>query len=113
MSRNIPPSVVYPSPNEWPVTYRAITGITRSKNAIITSIAHGFTSADIPSTALDFTQVKGMFQINGKVAYIKSIVDADNFIIDLDTSQFYDYTSGGYANIMAGISPYDPYSNIA
>lgn len=113
MSRSIPPSVVFPSPNEWPITYRAITGISREVQAIVTAPDHGFTSADIPYTTLDFTQVKGMQEINGKFAPITEIIDTDNFYINLNTSSFHAYTTGGFANIMAGISPYDPYSNIA
>lgn len=113
MSRVIPPSVVFPSPNEWPVTYRAITGITRSLQATITSPDHGFTDADIPVTQVDFSQVKGMQQINGQFAFITSIVDADNFTIALDTTQFHAYTLGGFVNINAGNSPDDPFTNVA
>lgn len=113
MTRVIPPSVVYPSPNEWPVTYRAITGISRAVQAVITAVDHGFTSADIPITVVDFTQVKGMQEINGQFAPITSIIDDNNFTIDLDTSRFHAYTTGGFVNIQSGNSPYDPFTNIA
>lgn len=113
MGRQIPPSVVFPSPNEWPITYRAITGITKANQATITSIAHGLTSADIPFTVVDFTQVKGMQEINSKFAPVTSIVDVNNFTVNLNTSQFHTYTSGGFVNIVSGISPFDPYTNIA
>lgn len=113
MSRVIPPSVVFPSPNEWPVTYRSITGITKSTNPTITAPNHGFTSSDIPVTQVDFSQVKGMQEINGKFGFITSVIDTDNFTVAVDTSQFHAYTSGGYVNINAGNSPYDPLTNIA
>jgi hypothetical protein len=95
------------------VTYRAITGITKAVQAQITAPNHGFTSSDIPVTQVDFSQVKGMSQINGKFAFITKIVDDNNFLIALNTSQFSSYTSGGFCNINAGNSPYDPFSNIA
>lgn len=81
--------------------------------AIVTAVDHGFTSADIPVTEVDFTQVKGMQEINGKFAFITSIVDVNNFTIALDTTRFHTYTSGGFVNIVAGNSPYDPFTNIA
>ena len=113
MGRVIPPSVVPPSPNEWPVTYRVITGITRAAQATITSLDHGFTSSDIPVTQVDFSQVHGMQEINGKFAFITNIIDEDNFTVALNTSNFHAYISGGFANILAGNSPYDPLTNIA
>ncbi len=105
--------VTFPSPNEWPVTYRAITGITKSVQAVVTSIDHGFTNAnDANITQLDFTQVRGMHEINGKFGYITNVIDQDNFQIALNTSSFSTYRSGGFANINAGNSPYDPFTNL-
>lgn len=105
--------VVYPSPNEWPVTYRAITGITRALQAVVTAPDHGFTSSDIPETVVDFTQVKGMQQINGQFAPLVEVLDTDNFTIALNTSAYHAYTEGGFVNIISGFSPYDPFTNIA
>jgi len=113
MSRVIPPSVTFPSPNEWPITYRAITGITNSKNPKITAPNHGFTTSDINIVQVDFSQVKGMQEINGKFGYITSIIDTNNFTIALDTSFFHPYASGGFVNINGGNSPDDPFTNIA
>ena len=114
MSRSIPPSVVPPSPNEWPVTYRVVTGITRGTQAVIQSPNHGFTNAsDVGITQLDFSQVKGMQEINGKFGYITNVINSNFFQIGIDTSFFKPYTSGGFCNINAGNSPYDPFQNIA
>ena len=113
MSRVIPPSVTYPSPNEWPITYRAITGITNSNQPTITAPDHGFTTSDINIVQVDFSQVKGMQEINGKFGFITGIIDDDNFTIALDTTGFHSYTTGGFANINAGTSPEDPFTNIA
>jgi hypothetical protein len=105
--------VTFPSPNEFPVTYRAITGITRSLQATITAPNHGITISSTASTPkVDFSQVKGMFQINGQFGFVTSIVDADNFTVALNTLQYSAYISGGYANITGGIAPYDPFENI-
>lgn len=117
-----PPSVTYPSPNEWPNTIRNISGISKSAQAQITSVAHGFTSADVNITSVDFLQVHGMIQINGLPGLILSVVDADNFIVNINTSNFNTYTTGGYANILTGIPPIEtvgqqtfntPFQNIA
>jgi len=105
--------VTYPSPNEFPVTYRAITGITKGITTKVTVPNHGFTNAnDQNITQLDFTQVKGMTQINGKFGYILNVIDINNLLIGLDSSTFQTYTSGGNVNINGGNAPYDPFENI-
>lgn len=111
----IPPGnggVVYPSPNEWPVTYKVITGITNGLQAVITAMNHGFTNSDIPVTQVDFSQVKGMQEINGKFGFITRIIDANNFQVDIDTTKFHAYQSGGFVNVNAGNPPYDPFQNL-
>ena len=104
--------VTYPSPNEWPTTVHAITGITRAGSAVVTSPGHGITIAANQSTPrVDFTQVKGMFQINGQFAYVTTVIDANNIQIGLDTSQYYPYSSGGFLNVIVAPSPIDPLTN--
>jgi len=112
-SNAVPPSVTYPSPNEWPNTIRNITGITRDAQAVVTSPSHGFTSRDQGQTVVDFLQVKGMIQINGLPGTIQTVIDNDHFTVNINSTQFYNYVGGGYANIVAGWPPYDPYTNIA
>lgn len=111
----IPPGnggVVYPSPNEWPITYHAITGINRAGQATVTAPGHGITiSANQSTPKVDFTQVRGMYQINGKFAFVTFVIDADNIIVDLDTSQFSSYTSGGFLNVTVSPIPIDPLTN--
>lgn len=112
---NVPPGnggVTYPSPNEWPVTVHAITGITNATQAKITAPGHGLTNSSSQSTPrVDFTQVKGMFQINGQFAFVTNVIDANNFLIALDTSQYYSYTSGGFVNVIIAPTPIDPFQN--
>lgn len=122
MSNAIPPSVTPPSPNEWPETIRNITNITKARQAVITCPSHGFTSQDVGVTTVDFLQVKGMMQINGLPGLIQRVIDSNNFSVNVDTSQFFSYTSGGYANIVSGTPPVEtsgfqvfntPFQNIA
>ncbi len=117
-----PPSVTYPSPNEWPDTIRDISGITKAAQAKITSTAHGFTSADVDITEVGFTQIHGMIQMNGLTGLILSVDDVDHFTVNINSSNFFTYTSGGYANILTGIPPVEtqgqqtfntPFQNIA
>lgn len=104
--------VTYPSPNEWPVTVHDITGITRSPQPTVTSPGHGITlSSGDPIPVVDFTQVKGMFQINGKSAFVTSVIDSSNFTIALDTSQYSAYISGGFVNVIVSPAPINPLTN--
>jgi len=111
----IPPGnggVTYPSPNEWPVTVHAITAITNAVQAVVTAPNHGITMSANQSTPLvDFTQVKGMYQINGKSAYVTAVIDANNVQIALNTSPYGSYTSGGYLNVLVGPPPIEPFQN--
>lgn len=113
MASPLPPSVTPPSPNEWPNTIREVTGITNAAQAQITSVGHGFTSADVGNTIVMFTRVRGMLQINGLPGKILGVDDADHFTVDVNTTRFFTYIGGGYANIIAGLPPYDPFQNIA
>jgi hypothetical protein len=106
--------VVYPSPNEWPITVFSITGITNSSNAVVTAPGHGITlSATASTPKVDFTQVQGMQQINGQFAFVTSVIDANTIAVALDTSRYYPYTSGGFLNVTGGSAPNDPLENIA
>lgn len=122
MSNAIPPSVTYPSPNEWQNTIRDITGISKDRQVTVTSVGHGFTSEDIGITSVGFTEVRGMIQINGLNGIIQSVIDADHFTVNIDTSQFFTYTTGGYISIITGTPPIEtvgfqtfntPFQNIA
>lgn len=107
--------VTYPSPNEWPVTVHAITNITRARYAVITSPNHGIT-LDPPNQSIpkvDFTQVKGMREINGQFAFVVEVIDVNNITVALDTSLYSPYVSGGFLNITGGSPPIDPLENIA
>jgi hypothetical protein len=124
MSSNaVPPSVTPPSPDEWPQNLvKPITGITRDSQAKVTSATHGFTSADVGVTFIGFKQVLGMNQINGLNALIQSVVDSNNFTVNINTTNFYNYSSGGVVIVDSGEPPVEtsgfqtfntPFQNIA
>jgi len=95
-SNAIPPSVTPPSPFEFPETVLPITGIARnSPYTTITSPSHGLTADCAGTTFVFFKQVGGMRQINGLNALILTIPDANTFTVNIDSTNFYNYTSGG------------------
>ncbi len=78
--------VTYPSPNEWPITVFAITAITNAVQAQVTAPNHGITlSANQSTPKVDFTQVVGMYQINGQFGFVTQVIDANNIVVALNT----------------------------
>jgi hypothetical protein len=123
MSSNaVPPSVTPPSPYEWPETVMPLTNITNDSQATITCPSHGFGSSDINQTSVMFLQVKGMIQINGLPGVVQSIIDDNNFVVNINTTNFYLYRSDGVINVLTGQPPIEtigfqtfntPFQNIA
>lgn len=113
--KNIPPGnggVIFPSPIEWPVTSIAVTGITNAVTPTVTAPNHGFTQSGVPQYQVDFSQVKGMSEINGKFGYIVNVLNVNQFTIALNTTNFSAYRSGGFVNILASSgAPTDPFTN--
>jgi hypothetical protein len=121
-SNAVPPSVTPPSPNEYPNTIKSITGVTNATQAKITCPSHGFTNADVGLTFVMPLQVKGMLPINGVSGLIQSIVDVDHFTVNIDTTFFPIYRSGGVISILTSEPPVEqqgfqifnrPFQNIA
>lgn len=121
-SNAVPPSVTPPSPNEWPQTIKSITGITSASQAQVTCPSHGFTSADVGLTSVMFLQVIGMLPINGLPGVIQSVEDVDHFTVNINTTFFPIYRSGGVISILTGQPPVEtvgfqtfntPFQNIA
>jgi hypothetical protein len=104
-SNAVPPSVTPPSPFEWPETVRTITNITNAAQAEVTSALHGFTSADVGITSIMFKQVLGMIQINGQPGVVQAIIDDNNFTVNINSTNYFTYTSGGVYIIDTGIPP--------
>jgi len=106
--------VTYPSPNEWPVTYHAISNITKGLTTQVTAANHGITlSATASTPVVDFSQVAGMQEINGQFGYVVSVPDENNVVVAINSVNFHPYTSGGYLNVTGGSTPIDPLTNIA
>jgi hypothetical protein len=103
MLRQVPPSVVYPSPNEWPSTIVSLTNISKDAQAQVTAPNHGFTSQDQGITTVNFQQVRGMTQINALPGLIQQVIDSDNFTVNVNSTQFFPYSSGGIVNVVNGI----------
>lgn len=121
-SNAVPPSVTPPSPNEWPNTIRTLTGITNDSQATVTCPDHGFTSADQGQTFVMFLQVVGMLPINGVSGIIQQVVDDNTFTVNVNTTNFPIYRSGGVISILTGQPPVErsgfqyfntPFQNIA
>lgn len=122
-SNAVAPSVTPPSPNEWPQDLiKTISGITRARQAVITADNHGLTSTSNGMTFVCFKQVQGMLQINGQNALIQEVLDSDHFSVNIDSTNFYNYVSGGVAIVDSGLPPTQsqgfqifntPYQNVA
>lgn len=70
---------------------KVTTAITKAVNAQITCAGHGYTAG----MRLFVNSVVGMTQINGKYVTVVNVVNANNFTIDLDTTSYTAYASGG------------------
>ena len=105
-SNAVPPSVTPPSPNEWPQNLvKTISGITNASIATVTCVGHGFTSVDAQQTFICFKQVAGMLPINGMNALIESVVDSNNFTVNVDTTNFPVYRGDGVIIVDTSLPP--------
>src|SRR5574337_49407 len=73
-------------------TTKAITAITKASNAQITATGHGYSVGDLLYIS---TAVGGMVEIQGTFCRVVSVVDANNVTVDIASTSFTTYTSGG------------------
>lgn len=111
-----PDSLLY-VPNQAPYTTNfstnlVITGISKAANASITA-THSFTSADIGVTVVTFHNVVGMTQINGLSGVIQSVTSTTSFTVNIDSTNFSTYVSGGIANVITGAPANTLYGNVS
>lgn len=85
-------------------TSLTITGISKAANASITA-THAFTSADIGVTTVTIHNVVGMNQINTLSGVIQTVTSTTSFTVNINSTNFSTYTSGGVANIITGVPP--------
>lgn len=84
-------------------TPKTITAITIAATAQVTVAGHGF----VIGNPIYFDGVLGMHQINGLEGSVASVVDANNFTVNINTTTFSAYTAGGTAaKIVQIASPY-------
>ena len=85
-------------------TNLTITGISKAANASITA-THAFTSADIGVTTVTFHGINGMVQMNTLTGVIQSVTSTTSFTVNINSTNFTTWTSGGIANIITGVPP--------
>lgn len=81
-----------------------ITGISKAANASITA-THAFTSADVGVTTVTFHNIVGMTQMNTLSGIIQSVTSTTSFTVNINSTNFTTYVSGGIANIITGVPP--------
>ena len=62
----------------------AISGITRAVNAQVTIAYHGYVAGD----DIYFQGITGMTEINGKTGRVLTVIDANSFTVDINTSGY-------------------------
>jgi len=75
------------------ISSKAITGISKAALAVVTCVGHGFTAG----TVVYFSGVGGMTQINGLLGTVQAAPPADSFTVNINSTAFTTYTSGGTA----------------
>ena len=85
----------------YPPSNLTVTGISQAAQATVTA-ANSFTAADYGVTVVTFHNVVGMTQINTLSGVVQSATGA-NFVVNINTTGFTAYASGGIANIITGI----------
>lgn len=79
------------------VNSKSITGITKAASAVVTVGTHTFVEGDV----VEFASVAGMTQINGLTGTVTAI-GATTITVNINSSGFSTYTSGGTASLLAG-----------
>ncbi len=85
-------------------TNLTITGISKAANASITA-THAFTSADVGVTTVTFHGINGMTQMNTLSGVIQSVTSTTSFTVNINSTNFSTWTSGGIANVITGVPP--------
>ena len=93
--------LITPAGTEFPASNLTITGISQASQAVFTA-TNSFTSNDYGVTVVTFHNVVGMTQINTLSGVVQSATGS-NFVVNINTTSFSAYVSGGVANIITGI----------
>ena len=92
----LPPSAVS--------TNLTVTGVSKAANASITA-THAFTAADIGVTWVTFHNIVGMTQMNTLSGLITGVTATTSFTVNINSTGFTTYASGGLANVITGTPP--------
>jgi len=98
-----------PDSGLWIETNLSITGISNAAQAVVQA-TNSFTSADYGVTVVTFSGVQGMPQINTLRGTVIASTGS-SFTVNINTTAFSTYVTGGIANIITGIPAYTLYSN--
>lgn len=109
-----PDSLLY-VPNQAPYTTNlstnlTITNISQAANASITA-THSFTSADVGVTVVTFHGILGMTQMNTLSGVVQSVTSTTSFTVNINSTNFSTYVSGGVANVITGAPANTLYGN--
>ncbi len=74
-------------------TPKNITAITKAAAAQVTVASHGYIVGD----HIFFDGISGMIELNGQEGTVASVVDANNFTVNINTTSYTTYTTGGTA----------------
>lgn len=91
------------SSSEFASTNKTITAISKAANAVVTSATHGLSVGDI----VGFHGVLGMTQINTLTGVVQSVPTANTFSVNINSTGFSTYSSGGIANLISGVTTND------
>ena len=93
-------------------TNLVITGISKAANASVTA-THSFTSADVGVTVVTFHGIVGMTQMNTLSGVIQSVTSTTSFTVNINSTNFTTYGSGGIANVITGAPANTLYGNVS
>lgn len=85
----------------YAATNLTITNLSQAANASVTA-THNFTTDDIGVTVVTFHGVVGMTQINTLSGVIQSVTSTTSFTVNINSTGFTAYVSGGIANVITG-----------
>ena len=93
-------------------TNLTITGISKAANASITA-THCFQTSDIGVTVVTFHNIVGMTQMNTLSGIITGVTSTTSFTVNINSTNFSTYVSGGVANVITGAPTNTLYSNVS
>jgi len=91
-------------------TNLTITGISKAANASITA-THAFQASDVGVTVVTFHNIVGMTQMNTLSGVIQSVTGTTSFTVNINSTNFSTYVSGGQANVITGAPTNTLYGN--